>query len=134
MKRHLRLWLGIGLVVVGGSVLSPAVHWRLLGWAKGEAFYQGRPTSYWLGELRKTDWINFAVIQDPKPSWAPEFLRPLWGDWVPGEKLLMGNPDEVCPVFREILPRVSTDSPDDQSVRFIAERWHTEHYSQAIKP
>jgi hypothetical protein len=35
------------VLLVAASLLHPAVHWRLIGWAKGEAFYQGRPTSYW---------------------------------------------------------------------------------------
>jgi hypothetical protein len=53
MKRRWRLWLILTLLFVGGSLLHPAVHWRLIGWAKGEAFYQGRPTSYWRWECER---------------------------------------------------------------------------------
>ena len=41
-------------VLVAVAILSlPPVHWRLIGWVKGEAYYQGRPTSYWDGEIQK---------------------------------------------------------------------------------
>jgi hypothetical protein len=54
MKRRWRLWLIPALLlIVGGSLVHPAVHWRLIGWAKGEAFYQGRPTSYWRWECEQ---------------------------------------------------------------------------------
>jgi hypothetical protein len=48
MKRCLRLCLGlVALLLFGAVLLLPAVRWRIVGWVKGEAFYQGRPTSFW---------------------------------------------------------------------------------------
>ena len=35
-------------VVAMAAVLAvPAVHWRLVGWARGEPFFGGRPASWW---------------------------------------------------------------------------------------
>ena len=50
----------------------------------GEAFYNGRPTSYWRQRLieRGIDKLQFTwmILVDPKPFSAPEALRPMWGD------------------------------------------------------
>src|SRR5262245_17377798 len=89
MKRRWRLLVYLALLLVAVmSLLHPAVHWRLIGWARGESFCLGRPSSYWLRELRK-EWQvlsdSYGVdAPDPKPAWAPEFLRPLWGSQIPG--------------------------------------------------
>lgn len=58
MKRHLRLWLG-GLLLLGIGILvsTPLVRWRIIGLARGEAFYRGRPTSYWQHEIKT--WTEF---------------------------------------------------------------------------
>jgi len=53
MKRRWRLLATLGLLVLVGTVLAhPAVYWPLVGWARGEAFYRGRPSSYWSQEMR----------------------------------------------------------------------------------
>jgi hypothetical protein len=53
MKRRWRIWLLLVLLLfVAASILVPPVRWRLLGWSKGEAFYQGRPTTYWREQVR----------------------------------------------------------------------------------
>ena len=55
MKRRWRLLVCLALLLlVGASLLHPAVHWRLIGWARGEAFYRNRPTSWWAGHIRHT--------------------------------------------------------------------------------
>src|SRR4051812_49922600 len=51
-KRERRIWLGLALLLIIAALL-PAVHWRVIGWARGEAFYQGRPTGYWKREVRQ---------------------------------------------------------------------------------
>lgn len=54
MKRRWRLLICLALLLlVLGSLLHPAVHWRVIGWWRGEAFYQGRPTSWWSTELQR---------------------------------------------------------------------------------
>lgn len=52
-KRHWLTLFGIGLFLVGVLALHPAVHWRVIGCVRGEAFYLRRPTSWWEGELRQ---------------------------------------------------------------------------------
>lgn len=37
---------------MASASLLPPVRWSVLGWARGEAFYQGRPTSYWSKEAQ----------------------------------------------------------------------------------
>jgi hypothetical protein len=49
---HRRRRIILALLAVAALLAVPAVHWRLIGWVRGEAFYQGRPTSYWAGEIR----------------------------------------------------------------------------------
>jgi hypothetical protein len=36
-----------GFVALGALSLHPAIYWPVTGWLRGEAFYHGRPTSYW---------------------------------------------------------------------------------------
>jgi hypothetical protein len=70
MKRYWRLLLCLALLlVIGASLLHPAVHWRLIGWARGEAFYLGRPTSYWKSECRQ--WEH--RYDHPAGSWTGHF-------------------------------------------------------------
>jgi hypothetical protein len=84
MRRKRLRWLGLLCVLLlAGTILHPAVYWHTYGWVRGESFYQGRPTSYWREEIRAVDQGSFlgGIIRvDPKPSWAPEIMRPLWGD------------------------------------------------------
>jgi hypothetical protein len=49
MKRRWRPWLALLLLLllVSSLLLVPSVRWHVYGWLKGEAFYQGKPTSYW---------------------------------------------------------------------------------------
>jgi hypothetical protein len=50
-KRRRRLLVGLAVLAFLGVLALPGVHWRLVGWAKGEPFYQGRPVSYWRQRL-----------------------------------------------------------------------------------
>ena len=51
MKRRRLLLLALALLLVATFFLPP-VYWRVAGCVKGEAFYQGRPTSWWAQEIR----------------------------------------------------------------------------------
>lgn len=53
MKRRWKLWLSL-VLLTGGLVALPAMHWRVIGWVRGEAFYQGMPASWWAREIRGT--------------------------------------------------------------------------------
>jgi hypothetical protein len=48
----------------------PAVHWSLIGWWRGEAFYDGRPTSYYAARARG---VIFAVQLSPFGGWTSEY-------------------------------------------------------------
>src|SRR5262245_53360191 len=85
MKRRWRLWLALAsLLLIGVAVVQPAVHWRLIGWARGEAFYQGRPTRHWTLECQQrecrfvlqpcarvghTEWLRHPTRWEKQFSW-----------------------------------------------------------------
>lgn len=46
-----RLILGAALVVSVALLALPAVHWRAWGWLRREPFFNGRPASYWRGQV-----------------------------------------------------------------------------------
>ena len=65
MKRR-RLLLALALLLfVVGLLLVPSVRWPLYGWLRGEAFYQGMPTSYWHAEIvrlnRSPSWMDYLL-------------------------------------------------------------------------
>jgi hypothetical protein len=117
MTRRRLLYLCLTLLLVALLVL-PAVHWRVIGWVNGEAFYQGRPTSWWARELQRIDWLSLLSSQappDPKPAWVPEVARPLWDDPMLGVGLLDPHPPhEAVPVLLGLLQH------DDDKVRRVA--------------
>jgi hypothetical protein len=85
MKRRW-LWLLL-LLLVGASLLHPSVHWRLIGWVRGEAFYQGRPTTYWQQRIQEYQQLT----EDERWSaWNDHWMRTV-------EKLLGLPPDDYHP-------------------------------------
>jgi len=98
----------------------PAVGWRVLGWTRGEVFYDGRPTSYWESRLRQCQMHNagepYFVPPKPTPTeeWVKRYLGVrLWSDWNP-EAVLKGP--AATPVLIELL------ESDDLTVQMIAMR------------
>ena len=74
-KRICRLVLACMAVLAIFSL--PPVYWRVVGWVKGEAFYQGRPTSYWAGRIQES-WDAFDQQQAaPKSLTLPKLLKVL---------------------------------------------------------
>src|SRR4051812_26669562 len=67
-RRRLLLFLAAAAVLL--VLALPAVHWRLVGWARGEPFFDGRPASYWRREVARCE---------PWPVTGPEP-----GEWVVG--------------------------------------------------
>jgi hypothetical protein len=116
MKRRWRLFVVLVLLlVVGVSFLLPSVHWRVIGWVKGEAFYQDRPTSYWRREaLKLSDWQGEQISgQKPRePSWVEKLLPPD-GPFLFANKVSEGDA-ALVPVLTEMLtdedPRVRTQA------------------------
>jgi hypothetical protein len=48
MARRVRLWAGLLLgLLLAAALLSPDVRWQAWGRLRREAFYEGRPTTYW---------------------------------------------------------------------------------------
>jgi HEAT repeat protein len=79
-NRRWRPWIPLAVLVIVGLLLIPAVHWRLIGWAKGEAFYQGRPTSWW--ERAVVRWQKNvrreavpSILQDTDPETIPVHIE-----------------------------------------------------------
>jgi hypothetical protein len=99
MKPRRRLLLCLALMLfIGASLLHPLVHWGLIGWARGEAFYQGRPTSYWRQKIQE--------YQQAMPQRLEEYLQSLDGrrpasqaHWMGKVKSVLGLPadDEFVP-------------------------------------
>jgi len=109
------------LLLAGTALSLPAMRWRLIGWAKSEAFYAGRPTSYWRRELLRTDW---AAVYDKgrppssaAPERAPEAIRHLWGgDW-PGFEIMVGSVDDTRAVWKELA------KDEDAGLRRLADEY-----------
>jgi HEAT repeats len=122
MSRRVLLRAGLLLgAVLAGSLLSPDVRWAVWGWLRGEAFYRGRPASYWREEARGWDrWVVAAGYEgapDGGCFWcSTSWSRPPspWQEWlgidvarlVPSRPanppLLAGSPAAV-PVLTELL-------------------------------
>src|SRR5438105_3973061 len=122
MKRSWRLLIGMtSLLLIGGLLLLPAVRWRVIGWVKGEAFYQGRPTSYWSKEVAMLElefWHDRWTVGYDRPgglgiTTAPSFWDEVketiglgtssqFGDSSPAWQLLgkgnLVNPEALNPV------------------------------------
>jgi hypothetical protein len=112
MTRHRKRWLVAALLLLAGALLLPPVHWRLIGWARGEAFYQGRPTSYWEREIRQYVMIDSFVSGDlyfdyPEPTAVEEWLEKHLGvrPRVQGNPTLgfSKNGSAAAPVLMELL-------------------------------
>src|SRR2546427_10287317 len=69
MSRKKRTWLIIALIAV---ILPAAVFldptFVILGWLRGESFYQGKPTSYWSREMR--GWMKLSDGWAGAVGWA----------------------------------------------------------------
>src|SRR5947209_17784721 len=53
MKKRRFTWLVILLAVgIGAGLVVPAWRWQIIGWARSESFFRGKPTSYWSEEAK----------------------------------------------------------------------------------
>src|SRR5437764_981477 len=53
MNRQPRQLAGLAVRAVVGVLALPGVHWRLVGWWRGEAFYRGRPAIFWSRRIQQ---------------------------------------------------------------------------------
>lgn len=112
-KRICRLVLACMAVLAIFSL--PPVYWRVIGWVKGEAFFQGRPTSYWAARV-KDSWEEIGFDYPRKRSW-PVYLKGAVGLEVynPGAnaEVAKGDPDAIpvlCELAGDSDPRVVTSA------------------------
>jgi hypothetical protein len=116
MNRRRKLGLILGLVVCTGALLvAPAVRWTLVGWLRGEHFFEGRPTCYWEHVIQAEEYAG----PPTPPNWwtriRDRFLpvsKPQ-GLWDILHGLRDGGPDGAN-VLVELL------ASDDLDVRFWA--------------
>jgi HEAT repeat protein len=115
MTRRWRLWLVLALLLlVGAAALWPPVRWRVIGWVRGEAFYDGKPTSFWRSEIQ-----GYAALLEGEP--APVFYQlKEWAGWQAADgtdivpALLIVDDPATIPVLMELM-----QDPDPQ-VRYWA--------------
>jgi len=97
MKRRWPLWLALLLVLLAGlTLLHPAIHWRVLGLARGEIFYDNRPTSWWVEDI-EDHYVQVVAVEaialggsppdpDPGPHIPLDWVRTApnpWWEWRP---------------------------------------------------
>jgi HEAT repeat protein len=69
MKRRRLLLPLLLLLLLGGLLLVPQVRWPVYGWLRGEAFYQGMPTSYWRQRIQQYERPKDAKKQASIDDW-----------------------------------------------------------------
>jgi hypothetical protein len=125
MRRKLLL-AGAALAAALVMLTLPAVRWPLVGWWRGEPFYDGRPASYWSAALAPLSshyklYGSAAEIECYAPDCLFPALRRRLGMVVPTRLLTdgevpMGQGDAAAvPVLRALL-RV----PDEQAQIYAA--------------
>src|SRR5437660_400152 len=59
MKKRVCIVVAVLLLILLGIGLAlPRTHFAIVGWAQGEAYFAGQPTSYWAGALKKDPFIG----------------------------------------------------------------------------
>jgi hypothetical protein len=94
IRRRWRLWLSLAVLLLGATLLLPAIHWRVLGWIRGEALYEGRPTSWWVRDIEEyyipivegvvfvRGFGNPGSVSRGPVGWSRE-APPPWWEWRP---------------------------------------------------
>jgi hypothetical protein len=113
MWKRRRTWLLL-LAVVGLTIagLYEYVTHVGRGWLCGEAFFDGRPTSYWAAEIQQWEFhcsagesnghSEYFVRRSPWPGWQERYLPK--GEW---PQLLNGDAD-AFPVLQQLRHFPST--------------------------
>ena len=120
MTKRWRLCLMLLLLLVVGLLLVPQVRWPAYGWLRGEASYQGMPTTWWAKEIEESyHYIPFVESEHGVTSeWCVDSSASLWDQWllrlkpgptaipvrdiILGSPLLMGDP-EALPVLLALI-------------------------------
>lgn len=127
MTKRRKLLLAGTAIAAALIILSlPAVHWPLVGWWRGEPFYDGRPASYWSAAVAPLSshyklYGPAAEIECYAPDCLFPALRRHLGRVVPtrllahGEVPLGQGDPAAVPVLRALLRE-----PDEQSQAYAA--------------
>ena len=129
------LFIGTGLVIVVVGLISTVDHWYwpMIGRRNGEAFFRGRPTSYWEVRLQNSDSGTgpYRELQDGWPESSPVLLQLLDRD-SRGATVVLGSlgpkAESALPAIRRASGR-STSDPfaadcDDAILQIAPEEWH----------
>src|SRR3954452_3728355 len=112
-KRRLILSL-VAVAVLFGLVATPSIRWPVVGWARGEPFWHGRPSSYYADRFRTV----MRLEEDGRPT----FRRPAPGeDW--GRKNLPRGITEVI-WGGWSLPLMADDPPDTDALPVLRRLLH----------
>jgi len=107
-KRRKRLLAGLSVLALLGVLALPDVHWRLIGWARGEPFYyHGRPAIFWFRRIQQYG-HGVPGMQIPRRAVLCAALRP------PDTGKTVGGP---CGRLRSVRgPRMPFIDPDPDAV------------------
>lgn len=106
MKKRI-LWSAFllsALLLLG--FVAPSIYWRTAGTLRGEAFYDGRPTSYWREQIKAEKERRLRMVRNGAPSTWPERIEEWRDKWFPDDRLRherLYNNVEALPVWREFL-------------------------------
>ena len=115
MNRRWRLLLGLALPLFLAGSFFPAMYWHVQGWARGEAFFQSRPTCYWAREAARCEMVDAWTsgdldFFDREPTAAEQLLKKRFGISLRTEGAVGRLHDpEAVPVLIELL--ASEDLP-----------------------
>lgn len=135
-RRRLALLALVLLLLIGSWLCGPRVYWSAIGRYRGDAWYDGNPSSWWVKRVRETEgpWkvrgsraISGNFPLPPKPS----LWEKLYEDWIrpaPGPSpydLVVGDPNAI-PVLLDMfcaepIARQSADTPwKEYAVSWVA--------------
>jgi hypothetical protein len=103
-----RFWVPLVLVVVAFACARFDLHYHVIGWWRGDAYFRGMPTTYWR---------NVATLAVNGP--------PNWARWIPGIHRFV-DPQEQLPIYRSdpaaaaVLLQLGVDSATVPEVRRAA--------------
>jgi hypothetical protein len=126
------------LLPAGFTFFALDLEWVIPGWLRGEAFYQGRPTSYWRCELGR--WSEqFGYCRSNSPRLYTCVRKPLfWRDCL-DDVLVRLNKNHVCvnslrvPPLHDGDPAALPVLEDLYNPRF-SEQWRPEIEAKADIP
>ena len=108
-KRRSCCYFVLASILFVGVFLLPIAYWRVIGWSRGEAFYQGRPTSYWASEVAQFQMVDSFLSGDlyffpPETTPTQECLEKYLGVRFRRTTVtLLLHDQEAVPILTELL-------------------------------